>query len=70
MAAQPPGPPMAGPPDIMPGALKTKAETNYRKAESPARSCGTCGSFTPPDQCSLIENPVAANMVCDLFNRK
>jgi hypothetical protein len=44
----------------------TKEEADYRKAEG-QRACANCTMFRAPSICTKIENPVAANMLCNYF---
>lgn len=50
----------------MPDLLPQEA-VNYRTAEDGTQSCANCGNFRAPDQCALVQGPVGAAGVCDLW---
>ena len=41
-------------------------QVKYRQAEG-ARSCQACVFFQGPDACQLVEGPVSATGLCDLW---
>lgn len=47
--------------------LLTQDAVNYRTAEEGPQSCAGCGNFIQPDQCKLVQPPVSAAGVCDLW---
>lgn len=49
---------------------RTKAGTNYRPSGDPARRCGTCSMFRPPDACTLVRGVIRRDAVCDEWERK
>lgn len=46
--------------------MPSLAEVNYRPADAPEMSCGTCSNFQG-DSCLVVEGPVQAEGVCDVF---
>lgn len=50
------------------GHKRSKVEANYRHGFSNAR-CGSCAHFHG-DRCQLVDGPVEANAVCDLYTQE
>jgi len=45
-----------------------KTDANYRRAEDPARSCGTCSMFLPVQRaCTLVRGRIRAEDTCDYW---
>lgn len=40
---------------------------NYRTAEEGPQSCAGCGNFIQPDKCKIVQPPVSAGGVCDVW---
>jgi len=47
----------------------THAQANYRVGTLD-KCCANCTMFTPPHNCSAIDNPVEKNMLCDYFKKR
>lgn len=43
----------------------SKASVDYRRADEPGKSCGTCDMFVSPDGCTLVAGLIDARDVCD-----
>lgn len=58
---------------IASGGANTRASqesANYRSAGEDGKSCASCESFVPPDQCRLVAGTINAAGVSDLWSRK
>jgi hypothetical protein len=55
---------------VMPQKLMQQKQVNYRSAEDGKGSCAMCANYMPPDKCSLVEGPISAGGMCDLFAPK
>lgn len=43
----------------------SKASVNYRQADNPHRSCGTCSMFRAPGACTLVEGIISPDALCN-----
>ena len=49
--------------------LQPQEAVNYRTAEDGMQSCSNCQNFRSPDQCGLVQGPIGASGVCDLWTK-
>lgn len=55
--------------DVGDGTL-TKAEANYRDADTPEESCGTCANFDGHSTCKVVAGRISADHVSDEYKAK
>ncbi len=50
---------------------KVDMETaGYKSAGDDGKSCASCESFQPPDQCALVDGTISAGGVSQLYSKK
>lgn len=49
------------------GQLLPQDQVNYRTAQEGVQGCSNCANFRAPDQCILVQPPVGAAGMCDLW---
>lgn len=52
------------------GGKSTKAEANYRMADSDTKSCGTCEHYSDTASCDVVSGIISADHVSDLYQAK
>lgn len=53
--------------NLLMAELQSQEAVNYRTAEDGMQSCSNCQNFRAPDQCGLVQGPIGASGVCDLW---
>ena len=48
----------------------SQQDARFVAVATSARRCGSCRFYQAPDQCLVVEGPVAANSVCNLWAQR